>query len=380
MASLSSLLYSCALILLLSFMTCPCSQVDGVGEANHHVVNVQSLLPEDVCSPSKAESDPSKLQVVHRHGPCSPMKPRHKPTNEQILNRDQARVDWLHRKSSSSAATTFGHTGGNHSPSNLRHPASKWRRRRTWIQCQPCVPPAYQQQDHLFDPAKSSTYRNISCTSPFCSALDISSCSASTCLYAVQYGDNSYTVGFFAQDTLKLSDAGLISDFRFGCGEKNNGLYGQIAGILGLGRQPVSVVMQAADKFGGVFSYCLPSRASSTGYLKFPTAYSALKSAFRQAMTRYPTAPTASILDTCYDLRRYTTIAIPTVVFQYRGATTSLDPAGILYPVSASQTCLAFAPNGDDSDMVIIGNTQQRRFNVVYDVMNKRIGFGPGGC
>lgn len=422
-----------------------------------------------------ASDDPSKLQVAHRHGPCSPLNRSDNPTHKQILNDDQIRVDWIHRKAADARFTTASkRSGRSSSRSHSSLAASNIPTRTgssfgtgnyivslgfgtpavkqsvvfdtgsdvTWIQCQPCVSACYTQQEQLFDPIKSSTYVNISCSSPYCSALDQSGCSGSTCLYAVQYGDNSYTVGFFAQDTLTLTSSDVIPNFRFGCGEKNNGLFGQAAGLLGLGREEVSLIMQTSQKFGGVFSYCLPASSSSTGYLSFgggsaarnvqftpmlsqtgmatfyfldlqsilvggqklalspslfsnagviidsgtvitrlpPTAYAALRSAFRKGMAQYPTAPAASILDTCYDLRGYKTIKIPTVALQYQGAAVSLDLMGILYAVTSSQTCLAFAPNGDDSDTVIIGNTQQRRFDVVYDVSKKQIGFAPGGC
>jgi len=47
---------------------------------------------------------------------------------------------------------------------------------------------------------------------------------------------------------------------------------------------------------------------------------------------------------------------------------------------SAKQVCLAFAANGDDSDITIFGNVQQRTLEVVYDLGGGKIGFGAGGC
>ncbi|KAJ6828898.1 aspartyl protease family protein-like [Iris pallida] len=266
-------------------------------------------------------------------------------------------------------------------------------------------------------------------------------CSGSTCLYAVQYGDNSYTVGFFAQDTLTLTSSDVVPNFRFGCGQKNNGLFGTAAGLVGLGRQSASLVSQTSSKYGGVFSYCLPASSSGTGYLTFgpvsagnvqytpmltdssqpsfyflglndigvggqglslsptlfsnagviidsgtvitrlpPTAYTALRTAFRKQMANYPLSSPASILDTCYDFSTYQTVKIPTVAFAFKGATVNLDVSGIMYVASSTQACLAFAANGDDTDIVIIGNTQQKKFNVVYDVSKKQIGFGTGAC
>ncbi|CAL9047548.1 unnamed protein product [Musa banksii] len=196
---------------------------------------------------------------------------------------------------------------------------------------------------------------------------------------------------------------------------------------MGLGRNKASLVVQAYQKYGGVFAYCLPSTSSSTGFLTFgsgsyssssnvkftpmltdasspsfyfldlvaisvggqrlpisatvfsnagtiidsgtvisrlpPTAYSALRSAFRQGMSSYKAAAPDSLLDTCYDFTGYTTVSIPTVALEFSdGVTMNLDFGGILYALSQSQVCLAFATNSDDGDLGIVGNVQQRTF------------------
>ncbi|KAG0467350.1 hypothetical protein HPP92_018930 [Vanilla planifolia] len=98
-------------------------------------------------------------------------------------------------------------------------------------------------------------------------------------------------------------------------------------------------------------------------------------------MAQYPRAPALSILDTCYDLTGYNTVKVPTIgLLLDPGLTVNLDFTGILYVAKLSQACLAFAGNNDPSDVVIVGNVQQRRFNVVHDVANLRIGFGANGC
>lgn len=48
-----------------------------------------------------------------------------------------------------------------------------------------------------------------------------------------------------------------------------------------------------------------------------PMAYAALRAAFRKLMSKYPTAPAASILDTCYDLSKYDTVPIPKVGLEF---------------------------------------------------------------
>ncbi|KAI6677993.1 hypothetical protein NL676_038789 [Syzygium grande] len=226
--------------------------------------------------------------------------------------------------------------------------------------------------------------------------------------------------------------------------QNNKGVFGRAAGFIGLADDNISIVEQTAAKYGKYFSYCLPSSTSSTGYLTFgndsgapnsvsftplstvpqssqfygisivgisvqgnplsipstvfpsrdaiidsgtvitrlpPTAYSALKNAIRKAMTNYTTAPAVGLFDTCYDFSKESTVTVPSITFSFaEGVNIDLDHSGIFYIVKASQVCLAFAANGADSDMVIYGNTQQKTFEVVYDVAGRKLGFGPNGC
>ncbi|PQM34914.1 aspartyl protease family protein [Prunus yedoensis var. nudiflora] len=98
-------------------------------------------------------------------------------------------------------------------------------------------------------------------------------------------------------------------------------------------------------------------------------------------MKGYPTAPAISILDTCYDFSSYETVNIPTIGISFKGGLTlDLDGTGIIYAVAASQACLAFTANKNDSDIAVFGNVQQQKLEVVYDVARGKLGFAPGGC
>lgn len=267
-------------------------------------------------------------------------------------------------------------------------------------------------------------------------------CSSSTCVYGIQYGDSSFSVGYFGSDKLTLTSTDVFDNFYFGCGQNNRGLFRGSAGLLGLGRDKLSLISQTASKYNKLFSYCLPSSASSNGFLAFggspsqatkftplsttsagtsfygldlegisvggrklaisasvfttagaiidsgtvitrlpPAAYSALRSAFRQSMTKYPTAPALSILDTCYDFSKYTSISVPKIGFFFNGGVfVNIDAKGILYANSTSQVCLAFAGNSDASDVAIYGNVQQLTLEVFYDGSAGKVGFAPGGC
>lgn len=472
------------------------------------------------------------MPVVHQHGPCSPLADNRNgkaPSHAEILAADQRRAEYIHRRvaettgrarrrkqgapvelrpgtppssivvpSSSSATSTtdlpasYGvalGTGNYVVPVRLGTPAERFTvvfdtgSDTTWVQCQPCVAYCYRQKEPLFDPTKSATYANISCSSSYCSDLYVSGCSGGHCLYGIQYGDGSYTIGFYAQDTLTLAydtikvrtyrtwpmgassprlararhDFAMTShdararalcmqNFRFGCGEKNRGLFGRAAGLLGLGRGKTSLPVQAYDKYGGVFAYCLPATSAGTGFLDLgpgapaanarltpmlvdrgptfyyvgmtgikvgghvlpipgsvfstagtlvdsgtvitrlpPSAYAPLRSAFAKAMQGlgYSAAPAFSILDTCYDLtgNKGGSIALPAVSLVFQGgACLDVDASGILYVADVSQACLAFAPNADDTDVAIVGNTQQKTHGVLYDIGKKIVGFAPGAC
>ncbi|XP_039174023.1 aspartyl protease family protein At5g10770 isoform X2 [Eucalyptus grandis] len=437
------------------------------GKITSHSLPVSSLLPSPSCSPStsKASSRKSTLEVVHNYGPCSPLFEDLNPLNHtKVLLQDVSRVKWIQSQSSNGSdglkasptaslpaksGITMG-TGNYVVTIGLGTPKKDLTlefdtgSRLTWTQCEPCAGSCYTQSEPIFNPSQSSSYANVSCNTTSCSQLGRSGCSGSTCLYAIQYGDQSYTIGFFATEKLTLTPTEAIDNFEFGCGQNNQGLFGRTAGLMGLSNDNISIVEQTAAKYGKYFSYCLPSSPSSTGHLTFgkdggavssvsftplstvpqssqfygisiqgiavggnrlsilstvfssggaiidsgtvisrlpPTAYSALRTAFRSAMANYTMAPALRILDTCYDFSKESTITVPLITFSFAGGVDAdLDPNGIFFIVNASQVCLAFAPNRADSNLGIYGNTQQKTFEVVYDVAGGKLGFGSNGC
>ncbi|PSS01056.1 Aspartyl protease family protein [Actinidia chinensis var. chinensis] len=440
-------------------------------ESHSHTVRISSLLPASVCSPS-IEGNSSKrgsLKVVHKNGPCSHLSPDKSatPTATQILTRDQSRVNSIQYRLSFSSTQNLLQGKRTKLPANSGRSLGSGNyivtiglgtpkkdlslifdtgSDLTWTQCQPCVKFCYDQQEPILDPSLSTTYKNVSCNSVQCNKLSSatghsSGCSGTTCLYGIQYGDSSFSVGYFGTETLTLTPTDVFPNFLFGCGQNNQGLFGSTAGLLGLGRDPLSVVSQTASKYGKYFSYCLPTPSGSNGYLTFgkesssslkfttisinsrgpsfyfidimaikvggqtlsisqsvfktagtiidsgtvitrlpPAAYSALRAAFRQQMP-YPMAAAMSLLDTCYDLSKYTTVNVPTISFVFGGnVVVPIVAKGILYGSRASQLCLAFAGNSDASDVGILGNVQQQTLAVVYDVSGGKLGFGKGGC
>jgi len=170
---------------------------------------------------------------------------------------------------------------------------------------------------------------------------------------------------------------------------------GAAGGAAGLARTPM-VRYRNAPTFYGVFLQAItvagawldvPALVFSGGSIVDsgtvitqlpPTAYRALRAAFREEMKAYPSAvaPAGNLLDTCFNFDGFGTIRVPKIALTFsRGAVMDLDVSGILYG-----SCLAFAAMGQDGDTGILGNVQQRTFEVLYDVGGGSVGFRPGAC
>ncbi|MCD7456171.1 hypothetical protein HAX54_030786 [Datura stramonium] len=126
-----------------------------------------------------------------------------------------------------------------------------------WTQCKPCKE-CFDQSTPIFDPSKSSTFEKISCSNKLCEALPMSSCgvNSNNCDYMYTYGDYSSSEGFLATETFTFGKVS-IPNVAFGCGNDNEGSgFSQGAGLVGLGRGPLSLVSQLHMSR---FSYCLTS-------------------------------------------------------------------------------------------------------------------------
>ncbi|PAN13030.1 hypothetical protein PAHAL_2G308800 [Panicum hallii] len=268
------------------------AELEGSGP-KWHVVSARSLLPSTACTAAKAAPDTSAVRVVHRHGPCSPLQARgHAPSHEEILERDQDRVDSIRRRiagapaisdvarapegvslpaylGTSAGTTNYIMTVGLGTPARNLSVEIDTGSDLSWVQCEPCAR-CYGQQDPLFDPARSSTYSAVPCGAPECRELDPQSCAADReCRYEVIYDDYSHADGTVSRDALTLAASRTLPSFVFGCGHDDAGLFGKVDGLFGLGRGKMSLPSQAATKYGAGFSYCLPSSPSAEGYLAF---------------------------------------------------------------------------------------------------------------
>ncbi|KAK4401106.1 Aspartyl protease family protein [Sesamum angolense] len=354
--------------------------------SHYHTLEINTLFPASVCTAATthiqgSNKRQSTLEVLHRHGPCSQLGQDQDhatttiPSLSEVLSHDQSRVDSIQARVKPNSDTN--------KIKNIN--------------------------------SNSNRLKDKKANLPVQSGRSLGS------------GNYIVTIGLGTPTkTLSLIfDTGtteVFPNFLFGCGQNNQGLFGNTAGLLGLGRNSLSIISQTAQKYGKYFSYCLPSTSSSTGHLtlsksgvstnvKFtpfassqgtsfyfidilsisvggrqlpisqsvfttagsiidsgtvitrlpPAAYSTMSAAFRKLMAKYKTAPAYSILDTCYDFTGLTTVSIPAISFTFGGnVKVDLAPSGILVAISTSRICLAFAGNNNADDVAIFGNTQQK--------------------
>ncbi|KAE8056234.1 hypothetical protein FH972_013024 [Carpinus fangiana] len=184
-------------------------------------------------------------------------------------------------------------------------------------------------------------------------------------MYTANYDDKLFSVGFFDKERLTLVPTDVFNNFLFGCGQNNQGLFGGSAGLLGLGRDPFSVVQQTAPKYAasstaslqalappatsplGEAPTTLPKPSNSRPFFsasrtiinsgdvitRLPlAAYNTLRTAFQKAIKAYPPTDAITILNTCYNLSKYDKITFPKITFSFSGnVNVELDQAGVFF-------------------------------------------------
>ncbi|EPS73389.1 hypothetical protein M569_01371, partial [Genlisea aurea] len=224
---------------------------------------------------SAVDSNGITLDLIHRDAKLTPRE-----RISRAVSRSRARNSFLNSLISPSTTASFGSTVHANSGEYLMKihlgtppveilAIADTGSDLTWTQCLPCDQ-CYQQQAPIFDPRRSQSYRTLPCSSPACDAAGSSSCGdRNQCNYQVNYGDQSYTIGDLAKDTLTFADGSGrrvgFPGFAFGCGHQNQGTFsGNGSGLFGLGRGEISIINQLSDSINGKFSYCLTLIDSSS--------------------------------------------------------------------------------------------------------------------
>ncbi|GER48655.1 eukaryotic aspartyl protease family protein [Striga asiatica] len=429
-------------------------------ENEFHVLDIAAHLSTSVCQTTpppglKKRQSSAVAEVIHRHGACAAeLLSKNQTKSSQPRLGDQSRVNSFIQKRQRGRGRDlpvysghFLHDGNYIVTMSLGTPERKLflildtGSDLTWFQCQPCSLTCHTQQGPIFDPYKSTSYSDSSWNSSECSALAASCIPGRSitnkCTYTITYGDDSVSTGYLGKDKLTIAPNEAFPDFACGCSLFTQGNFGLENGLVGLGKGPISLVSQTAKKYGGCFSYCLPS-TSAKGFLllgkdydhttkftplidhpssyivnitaiavegrnlpanniymppipilvdsgtvisRLPSdVYKALSSKFRQAMrTKYGYKGDFfgdGFFDTCFVPNSNKT-PVPSVSFTFQNnVKVDLDASGTVYVFNESFVCLAFT----DDNFAIFGNTQQKTFEVVYDVAGHRLGFRRGMC
>ncbi|GJN33823.1 hypothetical protein PR202_gb22449 [Eleusine coracana subsp. coracana] len=126
-----------------------------------------------------------------------------------------------------------------------------------WTQCAPCAS-CMSQPDPFYTPAQSASFEPMRCSGLLCNDIPHRSCQRpDTCTYRYAYGDGTTTTGVFATERFTFTSSSgetLNVPLGFGCGSMNAGSLNNGSGIVGFGRDPLSLVSQLSIRR---FSYCL---------------------------------------------------------------------------------------------------------------------------
>ncbi|KAJ4837479.1 hypothetical protein Tsubulata_047010 [Turnera subulata] len=195
--------FSYASLLLLLCILCSLQKEHAV-EANldsqniihTHTLKVSSLLDSDVCDrSSQGFKKGSSLEVVHSYGPCNQAKAGDGPSTAELLRQDRLRSDSIQaslaKKSGSGSVKQTKATLPTQSGSAIGLGTSNYvvtlglgtprknvslvfdtAKDLTWTQCEPCTGGCSPQKGPKFDPTKSASYKNISCSSSLCDLAD----------------------------------------------------------------------------------------------------------------------------------------------------------------------------------------------------------------
>ncbi|KAL5853068.1 hypothetical protein ACOSQ3_008186 [Xanthoceras sorbifolium] len=370
-----------------------------------HTFQLSSLFASSVCNHStKANERVSTFKIVDKYGPCfQPNRQRAVyPSHTDILRSDRAPIKSIHARLSMDSGLRRDMIEIKSASIPAKDGAS-FRTSNFFVTVGFGTPKKDLSLEPMFDRTKSSTYVTVPTTNKVCKYVR---------------RDGSVSTGFFSKETLTLSSSNNINGFLFvGCPPCE-------------GTHPT----QTAQKHNKIFSYCLPSSASLTGYLTLgsqsllsnikytkivahkspyydldlvgiglagkklniaesiftkpgtiidlgtvftylpPQAYPTFRTAFRQVMSAYliAAAHPGDDLDTCYDFSKSSTVIVPKINFFFRDGTVVGMPRKLsLVTYTKTQVCLGFAPYEPGDDEIIIGNQAQRTMEIVYDLLEK---------
>ncbi|CAN1233698.1 Aspartic proteinase CDR1 [Linum perenne] len=212
-----------------------------------------------------------------------------------------------------------------------------------WTQCKPC-PSCYVQNDPLFDPASSSTYQTVPCSSKACSSLNNEG--VSTPLISDPTKPTFYFLNLEGVSVGEKRIPFQVGSSSFGSSDGKGNIIidsGTTLTIL-----PAVLVSQLSE---AVESQIVGGKKAEDPQGDLSLCY---------------VAPTTG-----------TSLGVPRIIFHFQGADVELPSSNVFIQVSGTVTCFAFY--GSD-DATIYGNVAQQNFLVGYDIQKKTLSFKPTDC
>ncbi|CAN1176517.1 Aspartic proteinase CDR1 [Linum perenne] len=218
------------------------------------------------------------VQLIHRDSPVSPFYNPHLSPSQRLGNALKRSVNRLHHFSSTTTNSILS-AQSQVTPDNGEYlmnislgtppvqilAIADTGSDNICTQCKPCTN-CFVQNAPLFNPASSSTYKTVSCSSKVCSSFQNEGAfcveNDTICHFDAEYGSGAQTNGDLALETLTLgsTDGQQVSFPKtlVGCSHSNVGKFPPNgSGIVGLGGGSASLVSQIGSSIGYKFSYCL---------------------------------------------------------------------------------------------------------------------------
>ncbi|KAJ4903165.1 Eukaryotic aspartyl protease family protein [Raphanus sativus] len=299
-----------------------------------------------------------------------------------------------------------------------------------WTQCLPCLN-CYKQRNPIFDPSKSSTYKQKQCNTP----------NDPSCDYELIYGDKSYSKGSFASETVTLKSTSgqsyVMPKTVIGCSHNSSGFKTTGSGIVGLNWGPLSLISQMGKNMLGAISYCFSPEGTSkinfgrnaivsgngtvstpmftkkeepgTYYLNLdavsveetrietlgtpfhavdgntvidsgaavtylPTSYCSL---VREAVEKFVTAERVTYGDNSLCYKTNTLDVFPVITMHFSGGADLVLDKNNTYMSFGQDICLVILCGAEEA---VFGNRAQNNFLVGYDHSSRLVSFKPTDC
>ncbi|CAI9775640.1 unnamed protein product [Fraxinus pennsylvanica] len=188
----------------------------------------------------------------------------------------------------------------------------------------------------------------------------------------VSYGDNSYSNGDLAADTLSFqSSTGKAVSFpktTFGCGHENGGTSMKVA--LGSPLKGSGIDASSSDQ-----GYIIIDSGTTLTFLP-EEIYNQFESALVKAIKGKRVKDPRNGFNLCYQATGGSFDA-PPIVAHFTGADVELPPTSTFLEIEEGMVCLTLAPS---SDLAIYGNLSQMNYLVGYDLVNKKVSIKPTDC